>query len=98
MFSLPADPVVAKVEQSSDHKSGARFGNHVGTADLAIDGDKNMNYRDQHCAHTKQEPNPWWKITWEEKTFVKAVSITNRDTLRKTDKQIFLISICIYNL
>ncbi|XP_034533075.1 fucolectin-like [Notolabrus celidotus] len=60
-----------KAEQSSSI--------YTGTAEKAVDGNRDPRYENGFCAHTKKESNPWWRVELQDVYKVTAVMVTNRD-------------------
>uniref|UniRef100_A0A8C9Y0Z1 Si:ch211-215k15.4 n=1 Tax=Sander lucioperca TaxID=283035 RepID=A0A8C9Y0Z1_SANLU len=49
-----------------------------GAAYNAIDGNRNSNFHDGSCTHTKTHTNPWWRVDLLESYIVTSIIITNR--------------------
>ncbi|XP_074518465.1 uncharacterized protein LOC141784525 [Halichoeres trimaculatus] len=49
-----------------------------GTADKAVDGNRNPIFLNGSCSHTMNESNPWWRVELQRVFKVTAVLITNR--------------------
>ncbi|XP_068592336.1 fucolectin-1-like [Cebidichthys violaceus] len=55
-----------------------RWGDALGAASNAIDGNRENTYGSGSCTHTEQETNPWWRVDLLESYIVTSVIITNR--------------------
>ena len=44
----------------------------------AFDGNKNQDFFDKSCSHTKFEPKPWLQVDLEKKALIRKVVIYNR--------------------
>ncbi|KPP58427.1 hypothetical protein Z043_123749 [Scleropages formosus] len=60
-----------KATQSSQFDS-------IGSADKAIDGNKDSVYEDGSCSRTEMQPKPWWRVDLLERYKVTTVTVTNR--------------------
>ncbi|XP_075437465.1 fucolectin-5-like [Ascaphus truei] len=49
-----------------------------GTADRAIDGNKESNAYLHPCSHTKYEQDPWWRLDMKQSNKIDTIVITNR--------------------
>jgi len=49
-----------------------------GSADRAVDGHTNTDFKDNSCTHTEYELKPWWKVDLGKTHIVSAVDIWNR--------------------
>uniref|UniRef100_H2ZWZ1 Fucolectin tachylectin-4 pentraxin-1 domain-containing protein n=1 Tax=Latimeria chalumnae TaxID=7897 RepID=H2ZWZ1_LATCH len=49
-----------------------------GAPGRAIDGNRNNNYWQNSCTHTKQELNPWWRVDLLKPHKVSTITIVNR--------------------
>ncbi|XP_050992944.1 uncharacterized protein LOC127181948 [Labeo rohita] len=49
-----------------------------GTAQRAVDGNRNSDYHQSSCTHTQFELNPWWRVDLKDVYSVSRVIITNR--------------------
>ncbi|NP_001297821.1 fucolectin isoform X1 [Esox lucius] len=47
-------------------------------ASNAIDGNRNPNYYDGSCSHTRQQTNSWWRVDLLQSHHINSVVITNR--------------------
>ena len=53
------------------------------TAGLAVDGNSDPDFDTNTCAHTQKEVNAWWSVDLGQVMFVKYITVTNRNELRK---------------
>lgn len=51
---------------------------HNGTADKAVDGNRDHTYEHGSCTHTNNESKPWWRVELQDVYKITAVLITNR--------------------
>ncbi|KAI8515771.1 hypothetical protein Bbelb_065840 [Branchiostoma belcheri] len=51
---------------------------HKGVPGRAVDGDYSNSYTSNSCSHTKQEPNPWWRVDLGNSLCVDRVVVTKR--------------------
>ncbi|XP_062523626.1 uncharacterized protein LOC134198280 [Corticium candelabrum] len=49
-----------------------------GIASLAVDGNRNSNYFQRSCTHTKKKNDPWWYVDLQRLRVVQKVLVTNR--------------------
>jgi hypothetical protein len=49
-----------------------------GTADRAVDGHTNTDFKDNSCTHTEYENKPWWKVDLGKVHRIDSVQIWNR--------------------
>uniref|UniRef100_A0A8C4DHD7 F5/8 type C domain-containing protein n=1 Tax=Dicentrarchus labrax TaxID=13489 RepID=A0A8C4DHD7_DICLA len=52
--------------------------NESGTANNAIDGNRDYNYPAGSCTQTAEQTNPWWRVDLLEPYIVTSIIITNR--------------------
>jgi len=76
---------LAEVEVWSATKNVAAKGkasqsttDYAGSADRAIDGDKNGDYSRNSTTHTAQGENPWWEVELSQAQVVDRITIHNR--------------------
>lgn len=44
----------------------------------AVDGNRDGDWERGSCAHTQEEPEPWWRLDLGERRAVEAVVVQNR--------------------
>ncbi|XP_035862258.1 fucolectin-1-like [Sander lucioperca] len=55
-----------------------RYEHAFGSAEAAIDGNRESGFHSGSCTHTDEESNPWWRVDLLESYIVTSVIITNR--------------------
>ncbi|XP_073342159.1 uncharacterized protein [Pagrus major] len=56
----------------------SRLVHPFGTANSAIDGNRESTFIDGSCSHTAEQTNPWWRVDLLEAYIITSITITNR--------------------
>ncbi|XP_027143309.1 fucolectin isoform X1 [Larimichthys crocea] len=55
-----------------------RYYDAFGAAYNAIDGNRDSNFHDGSCTHTRGKPNPWWRVDLLDSYIITNINIYNR--------------------
>ncbi|XP_029115887.1 fucolectin-3-like [Scleropages formosus] len=74
---VTASPMVENIALKGRATQSSQY-DMFGSADKAVDGNRQAVYGDGSCSHTRPQTNPWWRLDLLDEYRVYSVSITNR--------------------